>query len=332
MRILVTGASGFVGRSLCRFLATNSHAVVASVRDQSRFLQSGLAPTSGQMEVVQVASLGPSTDWRQILGDVDAVVHCAARVHVMNDTSVDATHLYQETNARGTQALATQAAEIGVKRFILISSIKVNGETTEAGRPFTADSQPNPTDPYGQSKLDAETALARVCETSDMDFVVIRPPLMYGPGVKANFHSLIRSIDRGIPLPLGAATRNRRSLLALSNLNDLIHTCLTHPAASNQTFLASDGEDLSTAELIRKIGDALGKPARLVTIPETIIKWASMISGKAGVYERLFGSLQIDISKNRKLLGWQPPVSVDAGLADTVRAYESRLRSREHLD
>ena len=259
------------------------------------------------------------------------VIHCAARVHVMNDTGAEAAQLYQQANTQGTRALATQAAELGVKRFIFISSIKVNGESTQAGRPFTADSLPNPTDPYGQSKLDAEKALAQVCQNSDMDFVVIRPPLMYGPGVKANFQSLIRWVNRGIPLPLGAATRNRRSLLALGNLNDLIHTCLTHPAAHNQTFLASDGEDLSTAELIRKIGDALGKPARLVTIPETIIKWASMISGKAGVYERLFGSLQIDISKNRKLLGWQPPVSVDAGLADTVRAYESRLRSRKHL-
>jgi nucleoside-diphosphate-sugar epimerase len=232
----------------------------------------------------------------------------------MQDASADPLTEFRKVNVAGTENLARQAAKAGVKRFVFLSSIKVNGEFTEAGQPFTADDVPAPEDPYGISKHEAERLLRQVAAETGMEVVVIRPPLVYGPGVKANFESMMRWLVRGVPLPLAAVTENRRSLVALDNLVDLIVTCLNHSAAANQIFLVSDGEDLSTVELIKRMGVALGLPSRLFYIPPKLLKFSAEIVKKPGIYRRLCGSLELDISKTRQLLGWTPPVSIDEGL------------------
>ncbi len=206
-----------------------------------------------------------------------------------------------------------------MRRFVFLSSIKVNGESSELGRPFTAADIPVPRDPYGISKHEAEQLLHQIAAETSMEVVIIRPPLVYGPGVKANFESMMRWLARGIPLPLGAVENNRRSLVALENLVDLVATCLTHPAAANQTFLVSDGEDLSTADLLRRMGLALGKPARLFYVPTSVLKQGAMLLNKPGIYQRLCESLQVDIAKTRKQLNWTPPLSVDEGLRRAVQ-------------
>lgn len=261
-----------------------------------------------------MGDLSSETDWTVALRSVGQVVHLAARVHVMNDKSTDPLAEFHRVNVEGTANLARQAAAAGVRRFVYLSSIKVNGEFTQEGRPFTADDHPSPEDPYGMSKHEAEQALRQIAAETEMELVIIRPPLVYGPGVKANFESMIRWLARGVPLPLAAVTQNRRSLVALENLVDLIVTCLSHSAAANQTFLVSDGEDLSTAGLLRRMGAALGHPARLFYVPTLMLKLGAQAVNKPGIYQRLCGSLQMDIAKTRRLLGWTPPVSVDEGL------------------
>lgn len=216
-------------------------------------------------------------------------------------------------NVAGTLNLARQAASAGVERFVFLSSIKVNGEQTRPGQRFNPDDQPVPEDPYGMSKWEAELGLRKVAEESGMEVVIIRPPLVYGPGVKGNFASIQRLVARGLPLPLGAI-HNKRSLVALDNLIDLIITCVDHPAAANQVFLVSDGEDLSTSELLRRVGSAMGRPARLLPVPSALIYLGATILGKKAIAQRLLGSLQVDISKARDLLDWDPPISVDEGL------------------
>jgi UDP-glucose 4-epimerase len=257
--------------------------------------------------------LAPSTDWSTALNGVSVVVHCAARVHVMRDTSVDPLEEFRRVNVQGTLNLARQAAAAGVRRFVFVSSIKVNGEATQPGCPFTADDILAPLDPYGVSKMEAEQALREIVRQTGMEVVIIRPPLVYGPGVKANFAAMMRWLQRGVPLPLGAI-HNQRSLVALDNLVDLIMTCIKHPAAANQTFLVSDGEDASTTELLRRMGQAMGHPARLLPVPASWLKLAAGLIDKRDVAQRLCGSLQVDISKTRELLGWVPPVSLDEGL------------------
>lgn len=307
--ILVTGATGFVGGALVRRLAADSacEEVVAAVRRQVEALPDGVRQ-------VQVGDLLPSTDWGLALQGVNAVVHCAARVHVMQDDATDPLLAYCEVNVNGTLNLASQAAEAAVRRFVFISSIKVNGEFTAVGKPFTADDVSAPEDPYGISKYEAEQLLRQMAAETGMEVVIIRPPLVYGLGVKANFESMMRWLARGVPLPLAAVTENRRSFVALDNLVDLIVTCLNHPAAANQTFLVGDGEDLSTAELLKRMGTAMGRPARLFYAPPALLKLGATILNKLGIYQRLCGSLQLDIAKTRQLLGWTPPVSVDEGL------------------
>lgn len=270
-----------------------------------------------------MGSLSSVTDWTVTLRSVDQVVHLAARVHVMNDKSSDPLAEFRQVNVEGTANLARQAAAAGVRRFVYLSSIKVNGEFTQEGRPFTADDAPAPEDSYGVSKHEAEQSLRQIAADTGMEVVIIRPPLVYGPGVKANFESMMRWLARGVPLPLAAVTQNRRSLVALENLVDLIVTCLSHSAAANQTFLVSDGEDLSTAGLLRRMGVALGHPARLVYVPTSMLKLASQVANRPGIHQRLCGSLQLDITKTRRLLGWTPSVSIDEGLrraADGFRA------------
>ena len=299
--ILVSGANGFVGQALCSALSARDFIVRGAVRKV----------TNGDQ--VGVGDIGPDTEWETALSGVTAIVHTAARVHVMNDTAGDPIQQYREVNVEGTLNLARQAASAKVRRFVFISSIKVNGESTLPGRPFTTDDSPDPEDAYGISKWEAETGLLQLANETAMEVVIIRPPLVYGPGVKANFRRMMRWLDKGVPLPLGNI-QNRHSLVALDNLVDLIITCIEHPAAANQIFLAGDSEDLSTTELLKRVGDILRKPARLFPCPAKLLTFIASLLGKKDVAQRLCGSLQVDISKARELLGWEPSVSVEEGL------------------
>lgn len=300
-KVLVTGASGFVGRRLCQRIINDGGQVRRALR------------SSSELEGVVVGELAPDTDWSLALEGMESVVHLAARVHVMHETAEDAMAEFRRVNVGGTLNLARQAAESGIKRIVFISSIKVNGEQTTAGVPFTASDIPSPKDPYAISKWEAEQGLFDLVTKTGMEVVIIRPPLVYGPGVKANFLSMMRWLSRGIPLPLGAI-QNYRTLIALDNLVDLIITCIYHPAAANQVFLAGDGEDLSTTELLERLGNALGKPARLLQVPAKVLEIMATMAGKRDFAQRLCGSLQIDISKTREVLAWTPPVSVEDGL------------------
>jgi nucleoside-diphosphate-sugar epimerase len=318
--ILVTGANGFVGSQLIRQLIFDGYLnIIGSVRSAAQI-------TSGTHKVFISGELSPYNDWSQALVGVDTVVHTAARVHVMRDSATDPLSEYRSVNVEGTLNLARQAARATVKRFIFISSIKVNGEQTSIDIPFSADDTPAPQDPYGISKLEAEQALREVARKTRMDAVVIRSPLVYGPGVRANFLSMMRCVYRGIPLPLGAVN-NLRSFVALDNLTDLLIRCLTHPAASNQTFLVSDGEDLSVGQLAIRLGRALGRPARLIRVPEQLLTIGATLLGKQEIVQRLCGSLRLDIRKTRRLLEWHPPITVDEGLRRVTEAFlrEARL-------
>ena len=306
--ILVTGATGFVGNAVVqRLLVEDSLQTVAvAVRQNHHQWPDRVAP-------YLTGDLTPSTNWSHALKNVVAVVHCAARVHVMADTATNPLDEFRRVNVQGTLNLANQAAAAGVRRFVFVSSIKVNGELTRLGQPFTANDVPAPLDAYGVSKMEAEQGLRDLSAKTGMEVVIIRPPLVYGPGVKANFAAMMRWLQRGVPLPLGAID-NQRSLVALDNLVDLIITCLTHPAAANQTFLVSDGEDVSTTELLRRMGQAMGRPPRLVPVPASWLKLAAAMVGKQDVAQRLCSPLQVDIAKTRDLLGWTPPLSLDEGL------------------
>ena len=310
--ILVTGATGFVGGALVKRLTNELvlNSVVAAVRctDESR--------TDG-MRQVRVGDLLATTDWSRALNGVDAVMHCAARVHVTQEVASDPLKAYRQVNADGTLNLARQAAQIGVRRFVFVSTIKVNGETTRPGQPFTADPVMAPSDPYGVSKWEAELGLRELEAQTGMEVVIVRPPLVYGPGVKANFAAMMRWVARGVPLPLGAIN-NARSMVALDNLVDLLVVCLRHPAAAGQTFLVSDGEDVSTTELLRRTAHAMGKRAFLMPVPAFVLESCAALLGKRAVAQRLCGSLQVDIDKTRRLLGWTPPLTLDQGLKQAV--------------
>ncbi|MBS3947101.1 MAG: SDR family oxidoreductase [Dethiobacter sp.] len=312
-KTLVTGATGFVGgRLLQRLSREDGRAVVAAVRSVNAALPAGVA-------TVLVDGLGPATDWSPALEGVVAVVHCAARAHVMKELAVDPLTVYRQVNVEGTAHLARQAASAGVRRFVFLSSIKVNGEFTEVGQSFTANDAPAPEDPYGISKHEAEQLLRQIAAETGMEVVIVRPPLVYGPGVKANFQSMMRWLARGVPLPLAAVTKNRRSLVALDNLVDLIMTCIDHPAAANQTFLVADGEDVSTAELLLRMARAMNSKARLLPVPVWLLELAASLLGKRDVARRLCGSLQVDISHTRQRLGWAPPIGLDEGLRRAVQ-------------
>ena len=304
--ILLTGGTGFVGSALLRRLGRREvGTVVSAARSPQR---------AGQYRSVLVGDIDGSTDWSGAFeSSIDVVIHAAARVHVMHERGTDSLSAFRSVNVEGTLHLARQAINAKVKRFIYISSIKVNGEATQPGQPFTADDIPAPQDPYGVSKHEAEQGLLALASSTGMEVVIIRPVLVYGPGVGANMLSMMRWLFRGVPLPLGALD-NRRSLVAVDNLADLIVTCLDHPSAINQIFLVSDGEDVSTTELLRRVGTALGQPARLLPIPPLLLQWIAGMSGKRAFSQRLLGSLQVDIEKNRRVLGWSPPVTLDQEL------------------
>lgn len=308
--ILVSGAAGFLGRALSRTLQQRGNEVRRAIR----------RPSKDEPDAISVGDIGPSTDWTHALRGADRVIHCAARVHMMDDLSDDPLREFRTVNTEGALNLARQAAAAGVKRFVFVSSIKVNGGETLPGRPFTADDMPKPEDGYGLSKAEAEAGLAAIAAATGMSCTVIRPPLVYGPGVKANFASMMRWVARGVPLPFGAVRDNRRSLVGLDNLVDLLIACADHTAAANQTFLVSDVEDLSTAELLQRLGKALGRPARLLAVPPTLLQLGARMAGRADVAKRILGSLQVDIDKTRRLLDWRPPVSVDDGLRRAARA------------
>ena len=313
MQILLTGASGFVGSGLIVPLLEQHHSITAAVR----VFKTDLDPRVKQSIV---SGLSAEQDWQMLLKDQNSVIHLAARVHVMSDPSTDPLAEYRRVNVEGTLNLARQAAAAGVKRFIFISSIKVNGESTTTGMPYTADGPTTPTDPYGISKKEAEQGLRALASETGMEVVIIRPVLVYGPGVRANFLSMMRWLHKGLPLPFGAIN-NRRSLVALDNLVDLIVTCTEHPAAANQTFLVSDGEDLSTTMLLRRMATALGKPARLLPVPSVLLETGATALGRRALAQRLCSSLQVDISKTRELLGWTPPSSVDQALRKTGKYF-----------
>jgi len=321
MRLLITGATGFVGNAV---LARGRSDPAGLVRAATRRRGSDFP---NNVESVLVGDLAPETDWRSAVTGIDAIVHAAARVHVMRDGTADPLNEFRRVNVAGTLNLARQAVAAGVHRFVFISSIKVNGEETPPNQPYTADDIPAPVDFYGISKHEAELGLIQLAERTGLEVVVIRPPLVYGPGVKGNFLALMRWLHRGIPLPFGAI-QNQRSLMARDNLVDLIMTCLRHPAAANQVFLASDGDDMSTPALLRRVAAALDSPIHLIPVPASILRAGACVLGKADWAQRLCCSLQADIGKTKKLLGWAPPVRVDDGLRQTARYFLENLNRR----
>lgn len=320
MKILITGATGFVGRELLARLARESS---YNVRVAARRVEAGLGSGVEAFVVRDFDTAECST----ALQSCDAVVHLAARVHIMQHAAADPLAEFRRVNVDGTLALAKRAAAAGVRRFIFLSSIKVNGERTEIGRPFRADDPPNPGDAYGISKLEAERGLQEIARSTGMEVIAIRSPLVYGPGVKANFLQLMRWLYRRAPLPLGAVTANRRSLIAVENLADLIVTCVGHRSIGSRVLLASDGEDLSTADLLNRIGLALGQPARLISIPPVFVKSLATLVGRGEQVRRLLDSLQVDLSVTREALEWQPPVTVDRALARTAAHFLKQIQS-----
>jgi nucleoside-diphosphate-sugar epimerase len=307
MKIVVTGANGAVGTALVASLRRKGASVVPAVR----------IPRGILGEIV-CGEIDGATRWAPVLEGVDVVVHLAARVHVMKDPSADPLEAYRNVNVHGTANLARQCAAAGVRRLVFMSTIKVNGEHTETGRPFRSTDAPAPTDPYGISKLEAEREVQQICGSRGVEWVIVRPPIIYGRNVGGNFAAMLGWARRGIPLPLGMVTGNRRSLAAIDNVVDFLETAATHEAAANEIFLVSDAEAISTAGLLRALSKALGKNPRLLPVPPKLLRLAAGLLGRSAMADRLLQSLELDISTARELLGWTPPISLECGLRRAV--------------
>lgn len=314
--ILVTGASGFVGSALCRELVARGR----RVRGASRFASESPVSTLAGVDYLPISSLDSSTDWSHALAGVDCVVHCAALAASSMSSGDSPINAYQTVNVEGTRRLAEQAASVGVRRLVFISSVKAVGEKSQSNYPLRVSDDPRPEDDYGASKLEAEQELIDVAAQSGLEFVIVRPPIVYGPGVKGNFLRLIGLVSRGMPLPLGAV-KNSRSLVYIENLVDFLSTCIDSPAASGKIFFVSDDDDLSTVSLIREIGQAMGRRPILFPVPVAALAAMAALVGKQGEVERLIGNLQVDITANRDLLGWTPPFSAKVGIRQTVQWY-----------
>jgi UDP-glucose 4-epimerase len=314
MKFLVTGANGFVGSALVKRLVSEGYEVVAAVRKDGGF------EFPASVTVISVGDINLKTDWMTALAGVDVVVHCAARVHVMKERCDDPLEAFREVNVLGTMRLAEQAVHSGVSRFVFISTVKVHGEDTDARSAFSELDEPAPEDAYGISKLEAERRLQTFCGSAGLGLTIVRPPLVYGPGVKGNFASLMNIALSGWPLPFGAVS-NKRSMIYVGNLVDFILCVATSASAPDQVYLASDGEDLGTGELIRRVRTLDSMPSRLIPVPASWIRCGAAVLGMQGIASRLCGSLEVDISKAREQLCWSPPFSVDDALGDTVRSW-----------
>lgn len=319
--VLVTGATGFVGRSLCRRLISEGFQVRGTLLPDE-----GKESLLDGVQAATVEPLGPDMDWSRALEGVEAVIHLAARVHIMDDAAADPLAEFRRVNVAGTEALARQAVRAGVRRFVFVSSIKVNGE--EATTPYTEDSPPNPADPYGISKHEAERALRRIESEAGLEVAVVRPTLVYGPGVRANFLKLMGVVARGLPLPLGMVA-NRRSLIYVENLADALALVVAHPQAAGRTYLVSDGEDLSTPELICRLAQALEAPSRLLPVPCPLLRLMGRLTGKGASVDRLLGSLAVDSSRIRAELTWRPPYTLEQGLRETAIWFTGRTKGSE---
>jgi len=316
-KVLVTGASGFIGRALCEKILTKGWQVRGIFRTGS-----DLSRLPDGVEAFLIAAIDSDTNWVDALSGIDTVVHLAARVHIMDDPSVDPLVEYRKVNVEGTRCLGIAAAKAGIKRFVYISSIKVNGEGRASA--YTEDDDEAPEDPYGLSKWEAEQELHKIADKSSIEVVIIRPPLVYGPGVKANFLRLLKIVKCGIPLPL-ASIKNQRSFIYLENMVDAIITCINRSKAAGHTFLVSDGKNISTPELIKQIAMAMGKPALLFSIPPFLIQLAGKFTGKSSAIDRLLDSFTIDSSRIRKELEWNPPYTMKEGIEVTVHGCGSQL-------
>jgi len=315
LRILVTGASGFVGRQLCHTLTAAGLRVRAALRND--------APLIEAHERVVIGDIGPDTEWSGSFEGVDTIVHLAARVHVMRDLAGDSYAEYRRINVLGSERLARSAVESGVRRIVYLSSIKVNGESSLPAHPFSEESPPRPNDPYAVSKWEAEQSLQRLGADEGLEVVIVRPPLVYGPGVRANFLTLLNLVARGVPLPLGAI-ENRRSLIYVNNLTDALYRCVVDARAANRTFLVSDGEDLSTPDMIQRLARALGAPTRLFAVPPAALQLLGRLLRREATIDRLTQSLVVDITSIRTTLGWTPPFSVQTGFEQTAAWFYGR--------
>ncbi|MDB4021001.1 SDR family oxidoreductase [Litorivicinus sp.] len=314
-KILLTGVTGFIGQSVWGELISRGVIVSCAVRTRDSVMLVDPA-----INCLVLGDFGAQTDWAKALSGVDCIIHCAARSQVSHEPEVVALGIYRAVNVEGTLRLAEQAAAAGVRRFVFLSSIKVNGENTNGFRRFSSDDVPCPKEPYGVSKCEAEQGLREIAAKTDLEVVIIRSPLVYGPGVKGNFRSMLDWLNRSIPLPL-ATILNKRSLVGIDNLVDLIIACIDRKAAANHTFLVSDDEDLSTSELLHRMGVALGKPARLFPVPAFLLQFSARLIGKKYMVERLLGNLQVDIYKTKEVLDWVPPYTVNEGLRKTAERY-----------
>jgi nucleoside-diphosphate-sugar epimerase len=312
MKFMISGAGGFVGKALCAELLRRGQSVSAAVRSGNSLIEN--------TEVIIIGAIDGETNWADALADVNVVIHLAARVHVMRENATDPLAEFLKVNLHGTSNLARQAASSGVKRLVYVSSIKVNGEQTSTTQSFTELDEPSPQDFYSISKWQAEQALWRISQETGLEIVVVRPPLVYGSGVKGNFAQMLAVIAKHIPLPL-AAVDNRRSLIYVKNLVDALIACATHPVAAGQTYLVCDGEDISTPDLLRQLGDAMGCPAHILPLPLSWLRMLGKLSGKSDQVERLLGSLQVDSGKIRRDLNWVPPYTLQQGLQATAELH-----------